>query len=67
MEPQVQPSALPNSLSDLWKDDVVDEIHARRAELAAKFDFDLDRIFDYYRRREALANRDPDSSAPPER
>jgi len=54
-------------LSDLWKDDVVDEIHARRAELAAKFDFDLDRIFDYYRRREALANRDPDSSAPPER
>lgn len=32
--------------------DIIDEIHARRAELLAQFDYDLERFAEYVRERQ---------------
>jgi hypothetical protein len=38
----------------MWKDPIVEEIHAVREEIARKFDFDLKRIFAYLREQQDL-------------
>jgi hypothetical protein len=51
-----QPSAPPKSSWDLTrkpKDEIVEEIHAWRQSYAAKFDFDLDRMFADLKSKEA--------------
>lgn len=51
-----QPSAHPTSSWDLTrkpKDEIVEEIHAGRQAYAAKFDFDLDRMFADLKSKEA--------------
>lgn len=45
-------SAAPKSLSDLLRDDIVDEIHEYRAQLAAKFGYDLEKLFEHLREQE---------------
>jgi hypothetical protein len=43
------PSAPRTSSSESWhKDEVVEELHRHRAELAARFDYDLKRLYEYY-------------------
>jgi hypothetical protein len=37
-----------NSLESWHKDKIVEELHRHRAELAARFDYDLKRLYEYY-------------------
>jgi len=56
MDTNRQPSAPPKSSWDLTrkpKDEIVEEIHARRHSYAAKFDFDLDQMFVDLKSKEA--------------
>ncbi len=50
-----QPSALPKSSWDLTtsRDEIVEEIHAWRESYAAQFGYDLDRIFEDLKAKEA--------------
>jgi hypothetical protein len=62
-----QPSALPTNSWDLTrkpKDEIVEEIHELRQAYAAQFDFDLDKIFEDLKRKEAL-NPAPRVQTPP--
>jgi hypothetical protein len=44
-----QPSAPRTNSSESWhKDEMVEELHHHRAELAARFDYDLERLYEYY-------------------
>jgi len=57
MDTNRQPSAPPKSSWDLTrkpKDEIVEEIHEWRQSYAAKFDFDLDRMFADLKSKEAL-------------
>ena len=47
-----QPYVPPRNSSEILRDDIVEEIHAHRAELAAEFDYDLERLFRYYQQAE---------------
>jgi hypothetical protein len=50
------PSVLPTSSWDLetnWRDEIVEEIHAYREEYAAGFDYDLERMFEDIKAKEA--------------
>ncbi len=60
------PSALPKNLWDLTeaKDEIVEEIHAWRAQYAAQFDYDLKRMFEDLKVKEAQ-NPAPRSTLPP--
>ncbi len=42
------PSALPTNLWDWHDDEVVGELHHHRAQIAERFDYDLDRMYEYY-------------------
>ena len=43
------PSAPRTNSSENWhKDEIVEELHRHRAELAARFDYDLKRLYEYY-------------------
>ena len=60
-----RPSALPKSSWDLTirpKDDILDEIHARREAYAARMGYDLERIFEDLKLKEA---NNPASGADP--
>lgn len=46
------PSVLPKSSTEARIDEIVEEIHAHRAELAAKFGYDIERLFGYYKQQE---------------
>lgn len=46
------PSVLPKNSSGIRADEIVEDIHAHRAELAARFSYDLDQLFGYYQRQE---------------
>ncbi len=37
-----------NSLENWHKDGIVEELHRHRAELAERFDYDLERLYEYY-------------------
>jgi hypothetical protein len=37
-----------NSSENGPKDTIVEELHRHRAELAARFDYDLERLYEYY-------------------
>jgi hypothetical protein len=42
-------SAPPTNCSANWhKDEIVEELHRHRAELAERFDYDIDRLYEYY-------------------
>jgi hypothetical protein len=58
-----RPSVPPKSSSEAPHDEIVEEIHAHRAELAAKFDYDMERLFRYYQQMEGQnpARRAPES------
>jgi len=60
MDTTRQPSAAPKSSSDIWQDPIVEEIHEHRAQLAKRFDYDLQKLFAYYREGE---NRNPSRRA----
>jgi hypothetical protein len=62
-----QPSAPPKSSWDLTrksKDEIVEEIHEWRLSYAAKFDFDLDRMFADLKSKED-SNSAPRAQGPP--
>lgn len=40
------------------KDEIVEEVHRIREEYAAKFDHDIDRIYEDIKRREAESNKE---------
>jgi len=42
-------------------DPIIDNLHEYRQELAEKFEYSLDRLFEYYKERES---RNPDLSGP---
>jgi hypothetical protein len=42
------PSALPTNSWEWHEDEVVEELHQRRAQIAERFDCDLDRVYEYY-------------------
>lgn len=46
------PSALRKNSTDIQDDEIVEDIHAHRAELAARFSYDIDQLFEYYQRQE---------------
>jgi hypothetical protein len=37
----------------MWKDPIVEELHAIRDQIARKFDYDLDRIVDYFMEKQS--------------
>ena len=41
----------------MWKDEIVEEIHRVREEYAAKFDHDIDAIYQDIRRQQAESDR----------
>jgi hypothetical protein len=44
-----RPSAPRTSFSESWhRDEIIEELHHHRAELAARFDYDLERLYEYY-------------------
>ncbi|MGA7410338.1 MAG: hypothetical protein WBW33_07620 [Bryobacteraceae bacterium] len=45
-------SVLPKNSTDILADEIVEDIHAHRAELAARFSYDIDQLFGYYQRQE---------------
>ena len=56
MATERQPSALPKNSWDLTiqpKDDILDELHALRKAYAAQMSYDLERIFDDLKTKEA--------------
>ena len=57
------PSAPRKNSSEIDHDEIVEEIHAHRAELAARFDYDMERLFRYYQELEGKnqARRAPES------
>ena len=42
----------------MFKDEIVEEIHRIREEYAAKFDHDIDAIYEDIRRRQAVSDRE---------
>ena len=46
------PSVLPKNSIEIRADEIVEDIHAHRAELAARFGYDIDQLFGYYQRQE---------------
>ncbi len=42
----------------MWKDEIVEEVHRVREEYAAKFDHDLDAMYEDIKRREAESKRE---------
>ena len=43
------PSVPPTNLWEGWhEDEVVEEIHRHREEIARRFDYDLERLYEYY-------------------
>jgi hypothetical protein len=41
----------------MWKDPIVEEVREIRDELAKKFDYDLNRIFEHMRQQQAEGGR----------
>ena len=52
MDTRPRPSAAQKNSSDVWQDDIVEEIHEHRARLAERFNYDLDKLLEYYREGE---------------
>jgi hypothetical protein len=42
----------------MWKDEIVEEVHRVREEYGAKFDHDIDAIYEDIRRRQAESGRE---------
>jgi hypothetical protein len=45
-------SVLPKSSTEIPVDEIVEDIHAHRAELAARFGYDIEQLFSYYQQQE---------------
>jgi hypothetical protein len=45
-------SVLPKSSTEIQTDEIVEDIHAHRAELAARFAYDIEQLFCYYKQQE---------------
>jgi len=41
----------------MWNDPIVEELHKRRQEMAAKFNYDVHAMCQYYREQQKLENR----------
>ncbi len=46
------------------QDEIIAEVRAIRRDLAARFDYDLDRLYEEVKRREAEAGREKVAAAP---
>jgi len=63
MDTKSRPSAALKNSSDTWHDDIVEQIHEHRARLAERFNYDLDKLLEYYREgEERNPSRRADSS-----
>ena len=50
----------------MWHDEILEEIHRIREERAKSFNYDIDAMFDYWRKKEVESGREV-VSIPPKR